>query len=76
MPLVYHFKVYDPHTDETIVPPRKSTAERIKEIGGLLLAETEETVSPDKLDDHGRHMPEETIAPDLAEGATIVEHRR
>jgi hypothetical protein len=36
---VYHFKKWDGRTDQMIVPPRKSTAERIKDIQGAVIIE-------------------------------------
>lgn len=55
---VYFFKVWNGTTDSYEMPPRKSTADRIKNIcKGEILLETEEEVDSDLLDDEGRYDP-------------------
>ena len=58
MVMVYHFKVYDGTNDKFLVPPRKSTAERIGRVGGQLIEETGEDVPDSALDDDGRYDPD------------------
>jgi hypothetical protein len=57
MVTVYHFRVYDPANDATIVQPRKSTAERIERIRGEIIPGTAEEVDPSTLDEDGRYNP-------------------
>jgi hypothetical protein len=54
---VYHFRAWNPGTDEYIVPDRKSPAERIERIGGTILPGTAEEVEDSVLDEHGRYEP-------------------
>ena len=55
--MVYHFRVYDVHTDDTVVPPRKSTAERIDRIRGQIIEESGEDVPESALDGDGQYIP-------------------
>jgi hypothetical protein len=54
---VFHFRVYNAATDEVLIPPRKSTVERIKQIGGEIIEATGEDVPESSLDDYGRFDP-------------------
>lgn len=57
--IVYHFKVWDPATDQVFVPRLKSPAERIKNIcRGEIIPGTGEQVEIADLDEHGRYDPE------------------
>jgi hypothetical protein len=52
---VYHFKVWDPQRGENVIQPLKSTAERIKTIGGEIILGTAEEVPFSALDTEGRY---------------------
>jgi hypothetical protein len=55
---VHKFKVWDISVGDYVVQSTKSTAERIKEIGGDIIPGTAEEVDPADLDDQGRyHRP-------------------
>ena len=57
--IVYHFKVWDPATDQVIVPRLKSPADRIKNIcHGEIIKGTGEPVETSELDEHGRYDPD------------------
>ena len=56
--MVYHFKVWDPISDQVIVPRLKSPADRIKNIcRGEIIQGTGEQVETSELDEHGRYDP-------------------
>jgi hypothetical protein len=56
--MVYHFRVWDPATDEMIVPRLKSPADRILNIcRGEIIKGTGEQVEVSALDEHGRYDP-------------------
>lgn len=55
---VYQFRVWDATNDGWIIQPRKSPAQRIHQVGGELIEGTEEEVSSNDLDEHGRYMPD------------------
>ena len=55
--IVHHFKIYDPASDSWIVPPRKSTTERIQDIRGIIIPGTGEEVDRAFLDEQGRYDP-------------------
>ena len=53
---VFNFRVYDVAAGDMIIPPRKSTLDRIERIGGTVIAATEEWVSSDEIDGEGKHV--------------------
>ena len=57
MVTVHHFKVWDQAAGDHVVPPRKSTAERIKQIGGTIIPGTSEEVDESAIDSEGRFDP-------------------
>ena len=60
--IVYHFQVWDPATDEVIVPRLKSPADRIKNIcRGEIIKGTGEQVELSALDEHGRYDPARSL---------------
>ncbi|WP_295559935.1 hypothetical protein [uncultured Hyphomicrobium sp.] len=54
---VHHFKVYDAVNDSWIVPPRKSPAERIESVRGVIIPGTAEEVERSVLDEQDRYDP-------------------
>ena len=59
--IIYHFQVWDPATDQVIVPRLKSPADRIKNIcHGEIIKGTGEQVEVSELDEHGRYDPART----------------
>lgn len=59
MVTVYHFKVWDQMAGAFIVPRRKSPAERIAAIGGVIIDGTAEDVPETSLDRERRYSPGE-----------------
>jgi hypothetical protein len=57
MATVYHFKIWDPATNEYIIGPLKSTPERIQQVGGVIMLDTAEEVAASALDEYGRYDP-------------------
>lgn len=58
---VYYFKVWSPGTDDYVIPQRKSTAERIKNVcRGEIIEGTGEEVDVSALDEQGRYDPSAT----------------
>ena len=56
--MVYHFKWFNGLADEAIIPPLKSTAERIKKIRCEVIEESGEDVPISALDAEGRYNPD------------------
>lgn len=54
---VYHFRVYDFMKDDWHIPPAKSPAGRIEQVGGEIIKNTEQEVSDADLDPQGRYWP-------------------
>jgi hypothetical protein len=55
---VHHFRVWNPTTDDYIMPRRKSPADRIKnDCNGEIIEGTAEDVDASSLDEHGRYDP-------------------
>jgi hypothetical protein len=54
---VYHFKLWDGRRSAFFVPPYKKPADRISDLGGVMLAETAETVELASLDAEQRYDP-------------------
>lgn len=54
---VHHFRVYDAVNDSWVVPSRKSPAERIESIRGVIIPGTAEDVDRSLLDDQDRYDP-------------------
>jgi hypothetical protein len=61
---VHHFKVWDQMRGDHIVPPLKSPAERIKQIGGTIIPGTAEDVESSVLDADGRYDPVPPVTDD------------
>jgi hypothetical protein len=59
MVTVYHFRVWDQQKGESVVPRRKSTAERIRDLGGTIVAGSAEEVDEAKLDLERRYDPKQ-----------------
>ena len=60
---VHHFKVYDVRTDKEIMPPLKSSEERINGIlGAVIIPGTAELIEASKLDEYERNDPEKSDA--------------
>ena len=57
MKQVHQFKVWNIYKDEWVVQPSKRTAERIAEIGGIIVPGTVEMVSETLLDAEGSYVP-------------------
>jgi hypothetical protein len=56
---VYHFRLWDDGLNGFFVPPYKKPADGISDLGGVMLAETAETVELSSLDDDQRYDPRE-----------------
>jgi hypothetical protein len=56
---VYHFRLWDDRLNGFFVPPYKKPADGISHLGGVMLAETAETVELSSLDDEQRYDPRE-----------------
>jgi hypothetical protein len=54
---VYHFKVWDAQSGDYVMLKRKCPRERIRSIGGEIIAESAEQIDPNDLDDHGCYDP-------------------
>ena len=54
---VYHYRLWDQRRSEFLVPPYKKAADGISDLGGLMLAETAETVELGSLDNQQRYDP-------------------
>jgi hypothetical protein len=54
---VHNFRVWNNVLGDYVFPERKSSAERIKRIGGEIIANTAEDVDPSALDEHDRYDP-------------------
>lgn len=54
---VHHFLVFDEAEEEYVIPPLKSTEDRIIRVGGEILPCTEEVVDRSALDSAGRYDP-------------------
>lgn len=59
MVTVHHFKVWDVVEGKYVIQPRKSTIERITQIGGVVVPDTGEDVATSALDIEGRFDPRE-----------------
>ena len=57
VPTVHNFKIWDHQRGENVVPERKSTTARIKELGGKIVPGTAEEVDEATIDEHGRYDP-------------------
>ncbi len=55
---VYHFQLWDHGKGRIFIPRCKSTAERIKQIGGEFIPETAQEIEPSRLDALGRYDPQ------------------
>ena len=54
---VYHFRVWDDRLNGFFVPPYKKPADGISTLGGVMLADTAETVELSSLDNEQRYDP-------------------
>jgi hypothetical protein len=57
---VHHYKVLDTATGNWVVPPLKSTAERIAEMKGEIIAGTMDAVARTSLDKDGCYNPKQS----------------
>ena len=57
---VHHFKFWDIKSGDWVIPPLKSTAERIKKAGGKIIPNTMEMVPNSAVDSEGRCIPNKT----------------
>ena len=54
---VYHYRLWDHRLGAFLVPPYKKPADGISDLGGVMLAETAESVEPTSLDNERRYDP-------------------
>jgi hypothetical protein len=62
MVTVYHFQVWDQGKGRAFIPRRKSTPQRIKQIGGELIPDTAQEIDPSRLDKFGRYDPQRVLS--------------